>query len=113
MQKNTKKKFFRINKWLNMNYNKNDIINYIYKKKIINKKKINIIIKLFFKKIIYFLKKKYIIKIKNFGKFFLKKIKKKIWINPNKKNKNYIPSKKIIRFKYSKKFKKKINKFNY
>ncbi len=95
---------------IKINYNKNDIINYIKKKRNISKKKISIVINMFFKNILYFLKKKYIIKIKNFGKFFLKKIKKKIWFNPKNKKKYKIPSKKIIRFKSSNKFKNKINK---
>ncbi len=95
---------------IKINYNKNDIINYIKKKENISKKKINIVINTFFKKILYFLKKKYSIKIKNFGKFFLKKIKKKLWFHPKNKKKYKIPSKKIIRFKYSNNFKNEINK---
>ncbi len=94
-----------------MNYNKNDIINYIKKKKNISKKKINIVINTFIKKIIFYIKKKKIIKIKNFGKFYTKKNKKKIWINPKNKEKKIILSKKILRLKISKIFKKKINNF--
>ncbi len=92
-----------------MNYNKNDIINYIKKKSKISKKKINIIITIFLKKIIFYLKNKKNIKIKNFGKFYIKKNKKKIWIHPKNKKKNIILSKKILRFKISKIFKKQLN----
>ncbi len=96
-----------------MHYNKNNIINYIKKNNKINKKKINIIVNSFFNKIISYVKKKKIIKIKNFGKFYTKKTQIKKWINPKNKKTYIIYPKKILKLKISKIFKKKINKLNF
>ncbi len=93
-----------------MNYNKKDIVNYIKKRSKISKKNINLIIDIFLKNIIYYIKNKKIIKIKNFGIFFLKKTQKKKWIHPKNKKLYIIYPQKKLKFKISKIFKKKINK---
>ncbi len=95
-----------------MNYNKKDIINYIKKKTKINIKNISLIINFFLKIIILYTKKNKIIKIKNFGKFFTKKTKIKKWTNPINKKIYTIYSKKILKFKTSTIFKKKINQLH-
>ncbi len=81
-----------------MNYNKKDIINYINNYTKITKKKINFILNIFFKKIIFYLKKKINIKIKKLGKFIIKNKKNIKWKNPITKKYFIIPKKKIIKF---------------
>ncbi len=93
-----------------MNYNKNDILNYIKKNTKIKKKKINNIINNFFIEIYNYLKNNNIIKIYGLGQFLISKRKGKKWKNPITKKIFYIPSKKIIKFKVSNKLKKEINK---
>ena len=77
----------------------------------LNKLQIELIIETFFISITDALKENKFVEIRSFGSFFVKKIKEKYSArNPKTGELIYVPEKKRIRFRISKKFKEYLNK---
>ncbi len=91
------------------NLTKKDLINSIYMRVGISKKVIEVLVDDFFDIVINNLIRNKIVKISNFGTFYLKNKKQRLGRNPKTKEEAVISKRNVITFKSSKELKKYIN----
>ena len=95
---------------MRINLTKKDIINSIHMQIGYSKKVSEVIFEDFFDILLDNLKKNKIVKISNFGTFYLKRKRKRIGRNPKTKHEAIINERNVVTFKASKELKHLINK---